>query len=104
MVLPFLTAAIATYPVLLVMFHGRDYIPRSMDVQGEGSAIEPSSVLAEKWGVIFWSVLLTATLEVLVGTSTLGIHVWQITVPPAVIMVIRDVVYHRNIPPWPESI
>ena len=105
MILPFLAAAIATYPVLLLVFRGRDYIPRSFDVQGEES--EPSSVLADKWGAIFGSVLLTATLGVLVGTSILNIPVWQITVPPAVIMFIRDVVYDWHMSgqtPQPQSI
>jgi hypothetical protein len=89
------------------MFRGREYIPRSIDVQGEESAIEPSSVLTDKRGAIFGSVLLTATLGVLVGTSVLHIPVWQITVPPAVIMFIRDVVYdwHKSRPASrPESI
>jgi len=93
MALPFLAAAIVTYPVFLIMFRGRDYIPRSINVQGEESAIEPSSVLVDKWGAVFGSVLLAATLGVLVGTSVLGIPVWQVTVPPAVIMLIRDIVY-----------
>ena len=93
MILPVLAAAIFTYPVFLVIFRGRDYIPRSIDVQGEGSAIEPSAVLADKWGAIFGSVLFAATLGVLVGTSVLDIPVWQITMPPAVIMFIRDAVY-----------
>jgi len=107
MALPFLAAAIATYPVFLVMFRGRDYIPRSIDIQGEESTIEPSSVLVDKWGAIFGSALLTATLAVLVGTSVVGIPVWEITVPPAVIMFIRDVVYdwYMSGPaPQPESI
>jgi len=107
MTFPFLAAVIVTYPVFLVMFRGQDYIPRSIDVQGEHSAIEPSSMLAEKRGAIFGSVLLTATLGVLVGTSILDIPVWQITVPPAVIMLVRDVVYdwYKSRPaPQPESI
>ena len=91
--LPFLAAAITTYPVFLVMFRGGDYIPRSITIQEEESAIELSSVLVDKWGAIFGSALLTVTLAVLVGTSTLDIPVWQITVPPAVIMFIRDVVH-----------
>ena len=60
---------------------------------GKERDIEPSSVLADKWGAIFGSVLLTVTLGVLVGTSILDVPVWQITVPPAVIMFVRDVVY-----------
>jgi len=89
------------------MFRGQDYIPRSIEVRGEESALEPSSVLVDKRGAIFGTVLLTATLGVLVGTSILDIPVWQITVPPAVIMFIRDVVYdwHKSRPaPQPESI
>ena len=91
--LPFLAAAITTYPVFLVTFRGREYIPHSISIQGEESAAEPSSVLVDKRGAIFGSALLTVTLAVLVGTSILNIPVWQITVPPAVIMLIRDVVY-----------
>jgi Na+/H+ antiporter NhaD/arsenite permease-like protein len=107
MALPFLAAAIATYPVFLIMFRRHDYIPRSIDVQGEESAIEPSSVLTDKWGAIFGSALLTVTLGVLVGTSILKIPVWQITVPPAAIMLIRDIVYDWHTlrqAPQPESI
>ena len=99
MALPFLAAGIATYPVFLVMFRGGDYIPRSIDIQGEESAIEPSSVLADKWGAIFGSVLLTATLGVLVCTGVLGISVWQ--------MFVQGVVYgwYASCPaPKPEPI
>jgi hypothetical protein len=62
--------AITTYPIFLIMFRGREYIPPSVG-RGEEPAIEPSSVLADKWGAVFGfgSVLLTATLGVLVGTS-----------------------------------
>jgi len=91
MILPFLAAAVLTYPVFLVMFRGRDYIPHSIDIQGEGPAVEPSSVLVDKQGAIFGSALFTVTLAVLVGTSVLDIPVWQVTVPPAVIMLIRDI-------------
>lgn len=107
MALPFLAAAVATYPVFLVMFRGQEYIPRAIDVQGEESAIDPSAVLVDKWGAIFGSALLTVTLGVLVGTSVLGVPVWQITVPPAVIMFIRDVVYDWRMArpaPQPETI
>jgi Na+/H+ antiporter NhaD/arsenite permease-like protein len=96
MALPVLAAAIATYPVFLIMFRGRDYVPRSIDVQGEESTIEPSSVLVDKRGAIFGSVLLTITLGVLVGTSILKVPVWQITVPPACIMLVRDIIYDWN--------
>lgn len=45
----------------------------------------------DKGGAIFGSCLILATLGVLVGTSTVGIPVWEITVPPACIMLLRDV-------------
>lgn len=107
MALPFLAAAVTTYPVFLIMFRGQGYIPRSIDAQREEPALKPSSVLVDKRGAIFGSVLLTATLGVLVGTSVLKIPVWQITVPPAVIMFIRDIVYDwYKTPqtPQPESV
>lgn len=107
MALPVLAAAIATYPVFLIMFRGRDYIPPSIDVPREESAIDPSSVLADKWGAIFGSILLTVTLGVLVGTSILKVPVWEITVPPAVIMLTRDIIYDwytSRQAPRPESI
>ena len=50
-------------------------------------------MLVDKWGAIFGSALLTTTLGVLVGTSVLEAPVWQVTVPPAVIMLTRDAVY-----------
>lgn len=46
--------------------------------------------LHDKPGAIFGSVLLLVTLAVLVGTSTIGVQVWQVTVPPALIMLGRD--------------
>ena len=46
---PPLAVAITTYPVFLVAFRGRDYIPNPIEVRGEESAVEPSSVLADKW-------------------------------------------------------
>jgi len=107
MVLPFLAAATVTYPIFLVMFRERDYVLLPINIQGVEPTIQPSSVLVDKWGAIFGSVLFTATLAVLVGTSVLDIPVWQITVPPAVIMFIRDVVYDWYTPgptPEPESI
>ena len=45
----------------------------------------------DKGGAIFGSCLILATLGVLVGTSTVGVPVWEITVPPACIMLAHDV-------------
>ncbi|THH03904.1 hypothetical protein EW145_g5915 [Phellinidium pouzarii] len=60
------------------------------------SARHAPSALNDKKGAIFGTILLTATLAVLVGTSPLGIPVWEVTVPPAVIMLLRDVWYDRQ--------
>ena len=64
-------------------------------------------MLVDKWGAIFGSVLFAVTLGVLVGTSILDIPVWQVTMPPAVIMSIQDVVYDWRMScpaPQPELI
>lgn len=52
----------------------------------------PGATLAlhDKSGAIFGSLLLLLTLAVLVGTSTIGVEVWEVTVPPALIMLGRD--------------
>lgn len=47
MALPFFAAAVATYPAFLIISHGRDHIPGSIDVQGEGSAVDQSVVLVD---------------------------------------------------------
>ena len=50
-------------------------------------------MLVDKWGAIFGSALFTATPGVLVRTRVLEVPVWEVTVPPAVIMLTRDAVY-----------
>lgn len=91
--LPFLAAAVLVFPVLLFLFRTNDLIPRSIDITGVHGAINPTSVLVDKNGAVFGGSLLLVTLGVLVGTSTIGVPVWQVTVPPAVIMLCRDI-YH----------
>jgi hypothetical protein len=50
----------------------------------------PSTALIDKTGAIFGTILLLATLGALVGISTVGIPVWQVTVPAATMMLSRD--------------
>lgn len=75
------------------MFQDKDLIPKSIDIAGVDGAIDPLLVLVDKNGAVFGGSLLLVTLGVLVGTSTIGVPVWQVTVPPAVIMLCRDI-YH----------
>lgn len=60
-------------------------------------------MLVDKHGAIFGSVLLLITLAVLVGTSTIGVPVWEVTVPPALVMLVRDSVYDWLARNKPES-
>ncbi|KAI0794150.1 hypothetical protein C8Q74DRAFT_560085 [Fomes fomentarius] len=87
-VLPFLAAAVCTYPVLLLLFRSRTLVPARIET-GLTHA-EVHAALIDKRGAIFGSALLVVTLGVLVGVSTIGVPVWEVTVPPAVIMLLRD--------------
>ncbi|CDO72597.1 hypothetical protein BN946_scf184985.g16 [Trametes cinnabarina] len=91
-VLPFLAAAVCVFPVLLfVLFRSPTLVPRRIDI-----GLEPEEVhatLVDRKGAIFGGALLVATLAVLVGVSTIGVPVWMVTVPPAVIMLVRDIWY-----------
>ncbi|KAA1476467.1 hypothetical protein DENSPDRAFT_853693 [Dentipellis sp. KUC8613] len=99
LILPFLAAALLIYPFLvLVLFRSSDLIPRAIDLPSDDSADanigvsinNPSAALVDRHGAVFGCVLLVLTLGVLVGTSTIGLPVWEVTVPPAVIIFCRD--------------
>jgi Na+/H+ antiporter NhaD/arsenite permease-like protein len=93
LILPFFAAAVIVFPILVFSFSSGDLIPEAIDITDVNGAIDPLSVLVDKRGAIFGASLLIATLGVLVGTSTVGVPVWAVTVPPAVIMLFRDI-YH----------
>ncbi|OCH93494.1 hypothetical protein OBBRIDRAFT_306268 [Obba rivulosa] len=92
-ILPFLAAAILVYPVLVLMlFRSPALIPPSFDLHlDENDGI--GATLVDRNGAIFGSILIAATLVILVSTSTVGVPVWEVTVPPAVVMLLRDM-YH----------
>lgn len=50
----------------------------------------PGTAIIDKAGAVFGSILLLVTLGVLVGTSTIGVPVWQVAVPAAAMMVGHD--------------
>lgn len=88
--IPFLFAAIFVYPVLVLgLFRSRDMIPRSISL-GVADGEDFGTTMVDKRGAIFGSVLLLVTLGTLVGTSVVGVPVWEVTVPPAIIMFMRD--------------
>lgn len=106
--MPAVVAAIVVYPVLFYTFKSKritlaldktasspegrskqELIPSNFDKPD----VDPRSTLVDAQGAIFHTVLLLVTLAVLVGTSFLGVEVWMITAPAAVVGLIRDVFY-----------
>lgn len=101
-VLPALAATVLILPFLIFwLFRSREMIPLQIDIM-EIDDDDSNNVrshrpdllsLTDKEGAIFGSVLFCVTLVVLVGTSPLKIPVWEITIPPAVIMLLRDALH-----------
>ncbi|KAI0262221.1 hypothetical protein BC834DRAFT_940015 [Gloeopeniophorella convolvens] len=88
--LPALAAALLAYPFQRwVLFRAPGLIPRALELPADEVG-SPSAALVDRPGAVLGSAVLLATLGVLVGTSTLGVPVWQVTVPPAVAMALRD--------------
>lgn len=118
-VLPTLAAALAVYLLIaFVLFTSEKQIPTEIDTAAldavpalteaelEGlPAMRTDEVnlaqhnpyaINDKHGAIIGSFLFIATLIVLVGTSPLNVAVWKITIPPAVVMFLRDVWHDRT--------
>ncbi|KAG8924968.1 hypothetical protein FRC02_010068 [Tulasnella sp. 418] len=94
---PYLIYVPFNSPILIPKsIHPFSLSPESTEGPSEGQAnISPISVLIDKAGAIFGTILLAITLAVLLATSAAGVHVevWSITVPAAIIMLIRDMWY-----------
>lgn len=98
-ILPFLAAAFVVFPTLTAcFFRSETLVPQTIDFD-PAEVRDRNAALVDKKGAIFGSILLVLTLGVLVGTSTIGISVWEVTVPAAVIMLARDV--HHD---WTQAI
>jgi len=96
-ILSFLVAAMMVYLYLsMVLFRSAESIPprfqlSSSEVGGDDLGIAPpSTALIDKSGAIFGSILLIATLGALMGTSAVGIPVWQVATPAAAMMLSHD--------------
>ncbi|KZT03924.1 uncharacterized protein LAESUDRAFT_744420 [Laetiporus sulphureus 93-53] len=102
-ILPFLGAAVVVYPVLILgLFRSAELIPSSIDLNITETE-DIRETLIDRTGAIFGSILLLITLGVLVGTSTIGISVWEVTVPPAIIMLLRDTYHDWSRRPHPSQ-
>ena len=88
-ILPVLAATFATLPVLLAMFRNPRYIPRKM----RPITLNPRSALVDPVGGVFSSAVLILTLGTLVATSTLHPPLYLVTLPPAILVLIRDILY-----------
>lgn len=91
------------YPLLFFGFSNQK-ITHRIDKTAEGQLIprtfvkpdvNPKEALVDPQGAVFHTTLLLVTLGVLVGTSFVpgGVEVWMVTLPGAVVGVIRDVIY-----------
>ena len=96
-VLPLLAAALVIYPFhVIVLFRAPGLIPTSIElsssaVEGDRVGVDrPSTALIDKTGAVIGSILLLLTLGALVGTSTIGVPVWQVAVPAAAMMLSYD--------------
>jgi len=94
LILPVLAAALVAYPflVFVVFRRPRELIPRTIE-HGAEVLGDPRAALVDAHGAVFGGVLLLVTLGVLVGTSVIGVPVWEITIPPALIMLARDALH-----------
>ncbi|CDS11232.1 hypothetical protein LRAMOSA03495 [Lichtheimia ramosa] len=90
MLLPTFICLGIAYIALRIVFHSPKYVPRVIYPPDA----EPKSVLIDPKGAVFGLVLLGTCLATLIGTSFVhGVSVWMVTLPFAIIMLIRDIWY-----------
>ncbi|KAI7874890.1 hypothetical protein K492DRAFT_168747 [Lichtheimia hyalospora FSU 10163] len=90
MLLPTFICLGIAYIALRLVFHDPKYVPRVIYPPDA----EPRSVLVDPKGAVFGLVLLGTCLATLIGTSFVhGVSVWMVTLPFAIIMLIRDIWY-----------
>ncbi|KAF0557518.1 arsenical pump membrane protein-domain-containing protein [Gigaspora margarita] len=89
MILPTITAMILAYFALYTIFRRSNLIPDKVNSPKRN----PSDALKDKTGAIFGVIVLGSCLITLMGTSFTSLSVWIVTLPFAVIMLIRDIWY-----------
>lgn len=89
MLLPTVVCTILAYITMRILFRDNKYIPRTITCPDA----DPKSVLVDPFGAVFGVILLGCCLGTLIGTSFIGVEVWQVTLPFAAVMLIRDVIH-----------
>ncbi|CAO3685552.1 unnamed protein product [Rhizopus microsporus] len=93
MLLPTIVTLLMAYLVLRIVFHSEKYLPRHI----QPPDADPKSVLIDGQGAIFGLVLLGCCLVTLVATSFASVPVWMVTLPFAIVMLIRDIKHDLGI-------
>lgn len=89
MLLPTLGGLAMAYAALRVVYWKEDYLPRH--IPPPDADIDPQSFLIDRQGANFGIGILVVCLLTLIGTSFVhGVAVWMVTLPFAVISVVRD--------------
>ncbi|CAG8503720.1 287_t:CDS:2, partial [Scutellospora calospora] len=89
MIIPTIVSMILAYFALYTMFRHSGLIPDKVFTE----KLDPSSKLKDRKGAIFGVMVLCCCLIALMGTSFTYISVWEVTLPFAAIMLIRDIYY-----------
>ncbi|KAG0179101.1 hypothetical protein DFQ28_003823 [Apophysomyces sp. BC1034] len=87
MLLPTVVCLLLAYVTLRILFHQK--LPQHL----QPPDTDPRSVLIDSRGAVLRLLLLGFCLATLIGTSFAGVPVWMVTLPYAVITLIRDVCY-----------
>ncbi|CAG8583726.1 319_t:CDS:2 [Dentiscutata erythropus] len=89
MILPTITSMFLAYIALYTMFRRSNLIPDEVNSQKRN----PKDALRDKNGAIVGVIVLGSCLVTLMGTSFTSLSVWIVTLPFAMIMLIRDIWY-----------
>ncbi|ORX49827.1 hypothetical protein DM01DRAFT_1337965 [Hesseltinella vesiculosa] len=102
MMLPTIGGLVVAYVVLRVVYRKAEYIPPT--ILRPDDDIEPASFLVDRRGATVGTLLLLTCLGTLIGTSFVkGVSVWMVTLPFAVLALVRDIWYdycaaHQRLP------
>ncbi|KAI9015250.1 hypothetical protein CLU79DRAFT_765827 [Phycomyces nitens] len=99
MLLPTVVTLLVAYCALRLIFNNPVYLPRQIHAPDA----DPRSVLLDPKGAVFGTVLLGCCLATLVGTSFAGVSVWMVTLPFAVVIMVRDFLYDLGTIRWMHS-
>ncbi|CAG8445060.1 10884_t:CDS:2 [Acaulospora morrowiae] len=86
---PTIVSIVVAYIFLRIVFRNPKFIPQNVDPPKR----DPKSVLRDKNGAIFGIFLLVCCLVTLMATSFTSIRVWVVTLPFAVVSLLRDFVH-----------